>query len=213
MRGEARRTRVLVVEDDSTFRAELVEIVGDADDLELVAACGSGAEALAFEGEVEIALVDLGLPDVEGPDLIRTLKQRRPELDVLVHTVQEDRAVVFDAIVGGASGYVLKGMEPEQLRAALRELRDGGAPMSPRIAREVIAAFRQQGTVAARYELSTREREVLGLLDEGLSYKEIAAQLHVSTHTVHTHIKRTYEKLHASNKAEALAKAKLRGMI
>jgi DNA-binding NarL/FixJ family response regulator len=127
--------------------------------------------------------------------------------------VHEDRGMVFAAIVAGASSYVLKGMTASQLIAAVRELRAGGAPMSPRIAREVIAAFRHQGTVADKYTLTARERDVLLALEEGLSYKEVAVQLHVSTHTVHSHIKRIYEKLHATSKSDAFTKARLRGML
>lgn len=205
--------RVLLVEDDAVLRRELERAITRAGDLVLAGAFGTGRDALAFTGEAEVALVDLGLPDTTGSDLIRALRAARPELDVLVHTVAADRATVFEAIVAGASSYVLKGVPPDQLLAAVRELRAGGAPMSPKIARDVIAAFRQQGTVAERYALSARERDVLRGLEDGLSYKEVASELHLSTHTVHSHIKRIYEKLHASSKAEALAKARLRGML
>jgi DNA-binding NarL/FixJ family response regulator len=211
--GERGAVKVLVVEDDPLLRAQLARALTAAQDFELACAAGCGADALGWTGVAELAVVDLGLPDVDGPDLIRALLRERPGLEVLVHTVHEDKQRVFDAIVAGASSYVLKGVPVSEVLDALRELRAGGAPMSPRIAREVISAFRHQGTVAQQHSLSPREQGVLGALEEGLSYKEIAARLHLSTHTVHGHIKHVYEKLHATNKAEALTKAKLRGLL
>jgi len=205
--------RVLVVEDDPLLRSQLVRALGAAQDMELAHAAGCGADALAWTGVAELAVVDLGLPDVNGPDLIRALRRAHPALEVLVHTVHEDKQLVFDAIVAGASSYVLKGVPVAAVLDALRELLAGGAPMSPRIAREVIAAFRHQGSVAQQHSLSPRERDVLEALEEGLSYKEIAGRLHLSAHTVHGHIKHVYEKLHATSKAEALTKAKLRGLL
>ena len=205
--------RVVVVEDDPVLRVELERAIGAAEGMTLVGSFGTGDAAMAFRGEADVALVDLGLPDAAGSDVIRVLRAERPDLDVLVHTVHADRAMVFEAIVAGASSYVLKGISAGELLDAVRELRAGGAPMSPKIARDVIAAFRQQGTVAERYALSAREKDVLRGLEDGLSYKEVASDLHLSTHTVHSHIKRIYEKLHATSKAEALAKARLRGML
>lgn len=204
---------MLIVEDDAVLRAELVRAMERADDMAVAAALGTGAEAMAFRGEADVALIDLGLPDVPGSEVIRVLRAERPTLDVLVHTVHADRGTVFEAIVAGASSYVLKGLPMEGLLAAVRELRAGGAPMSPKIARDVVAAFRQQGVVADQYALSAREKDVLRGLEDGLSYKEVAGELHLSTHTVHSHIKRIYEKLHATSKAEALAKARMRGML
>lgn len=205
--------RVVIVEDDPVLRTELARAIEHADGMALAGAFGTAESAMRFRGEADVALVDLGLPDASGADVIRALRAEHPELDVLVHTVHADRAIVFEAIVAGAASYVLKGVAPAELLEAVRELRAGGAPMSPKIARHVIDAFRQQGTVAERYALSAREKDVLRCLEEGLSYKEVATELHLSTHTVHSHIKRIYEKLHATSKAEALTKARLRGML
>lgn len=205
--------RVLIVEDDPVLRAELERAVGGADGMTLVGGFETGAAALRFAGAVDVALVDLGLPDTSGCDVIRALRAVHPDLDVLVHTVHADRATVLEAIVAGATSYVLKGVSASDLLGAVRELRAGGAPMSPKIARDVIAAFRAQGTVAERYALSAREKDVLRGLEDGLSYKEVASDLHLSTHTVHSHIKRIYEKLHATSKTEALTKARMRGML
>lgn len=211
--GATEPTSVLIVEDDPVLRPRIVEIVGAEEDFIVVAACPGGEPALAVSEPFEMAIVDLGLPDLSGVELIRELALREPSIELMAHTVFEDRRTVFDAIVAGAGSYVLKGGGGAALLTALRELRAGGAPMSPRIARYVLEAFQQQGRVADRYTLSGRERQVLGCLDEGLTYKEVASALHVSRHTVHTHIKRIYEKLHAHSKAEALAKARMRGML
>jgi len=209
----AQPLRLLLVEDDALLRQELERAVATASDMAIAGSFGLGAEAAALEAPYELAVVDLGLPDMEGSHLIRLLRQRRPELDVLVHTVHEDKRSVFEAIVAGASSYVLKGSTPAVLLDATRELHAGGSPMSPRIAREVIASFRRQGRVADKHALSAREHDVLARLEQGLSYKEVASALCVSPHTVHGHVKRIYEKLHATSKADALTKAKLRGIL
>ncbi|MGE0788681.1 MAG: response regulator [Sandaracinaceae bacterium] len=209
----ARPTRVLIVEDDPTYRDELELLLAETDDFVLAASCPEGASALAFDGEIEMAIVDLGLPDGPGADVIRALRAERETLEVMAFTVFEERDVVFEAIVAGAGSYLLKGTPREEMIAALRELRAGGAPMSPKIARAVVEAFQQQGSVAERYVLSPRELEILRLLEEGYLYKEAAATLCVSPHTVHTHIKRIYEKLHARGRREALTKARLRGIL
>ena len=211
--GGDRDTKVLIVEDDAVLRARVSDVLDAAPDFSVVVACEDGESALAVGEPFEMAVVDLGLPGVSGVEVIRELALRDEPPEIMAHTVFEDRRSVFEAIVAGAGSYVLKGGGGDALLASLRELRDGGAPMSPRIARYVVEAFRQQGRVADRYTLSGRERQVLQLLEEGLTYKEVAAELHVSPHTVHTHIKRIYEKLHAHNRAEALAKARVRGML
>lgn len=205
-------TRVVVVEDDAVLRGEVQAALEATSDFEIVATCQDGRRALALEIDFDMAVIDLGLPDISGVEVIRTFADR-DGLELMAHTVFEDRQTVFDAIVAGAGSYVLKGGGRDELVASLRELRAGGAPMSPRIARFVVQAFRRQGKVADRYTLSGRERQVLQLLEEGYTYKEVGQQLHVSRHTVHGHIKRIYEKLHAHSKAEALAKARLRGML
>lgn len=206
-------TRLLLVDDDALVREGVQGALANEADFELVASCPDAASALAFEGAFAMAIVDIGLPDESGVEVIRALRERHEGLELMAHTVFDDRRVVFDAIVAGAGSYLLKGGGHGELVAALRELRGGGAPMSPRIARFVVEAFREQGRVADRYALSARERQVLLLLEEGHTYQEVATELHVSRHTVHSHIKHIYEKLHAHDRAEALAKARLRGIL
>jgi len=213
MASDGSTLSVWIVEDDPVLRTELRDLVDEADGLQVVAAHPAAEPALACSAPLDLAIVDLGLPDLPGAELIRQLSRSHTHADFLAHTVMDDRQAVFDAIVAGASGYLLKGATDTEIIEAIRELRSGGSPMSPRIAREVVRAFRRQGTVADRYTLSAREHQVLELLEEGLTYKEVAARLTVSRHTVHTHIKRIYDKLHANSRAEALTKARLRGML
>ena len=161
----------------------------------------------------EVALVDLGLPGMSGLDLIDLLKERWPDLDIVVHTIPEERESVFSAILSGASGYLLKGASPEELLEGIASVRQGGAPMTPKIARAVIREFQRERTISDREALTFREREILGQVAEGLAYKEIADCLHLSVHTVHTHLKRIYRKLHVKSKREAIIRARTKGMI
>lgn len=206
--------RLLIVEDDALLRENLRLLLAGEPGLAVQAAVGSAAEALQAlaQGDAELMLSDLGLPDLSGVELIRRARAARPELDIMVLTVSEDREAVFAALKAGANGYIVKGATPRELVEALRELRDGGAPMSPRIARLVIRNFHEQPP-PEEFLLTPKERQVLLGIQDGLSYKEIAAQMHLSPHTVHSHIKRIYEKLHAGDKREALAKARRKGIL
>jgi two-component system NarL family response regulator len=130
----------------------------------------------------------------------------------MAHTVFDDRETVFSAIKAGASGYILKGSTPRDLIDALHTLAKGGSPMSPKIARKVIREF-QDGGVDDQYLLSHRETEIVKEIENGLTYKDIAAKLGISPHTVHTHIKNIYEKLHAKDRPEALVAARRKGII
>lgn len=203
--------RVFVIEDDPLLRDSVREALL-AGGLVVEGLAPSGTEGLAaLEGAaVDVVLVDLGLPDLPGQEVVRRLAHRR-DLLLMVHTVFDDRDNVLEAIKAGASGYVLKGCAPAELVAAIRELVAGGAPMSPRIARAVLRELRS-GTPEPD-PLSPRERQLLKLVDEGLTYKQISDQLHVSTHTVHSHIKNIYEALQARSRGEALSKARSRGLI
>lgn len=157
-------------------------------------------------------IADIGLPGMSGIDMIRIAKAHHPDLDIMAHTVCDDRDPVFSAIKAGATGYLIKGSTSRELVEARHELRNGGAPMSPKIARSVIREF-QDEDLSDPYLLSGRERDVLSCVEQGLSYKEISNTLNISPHTVHTHIKKIYEKLQAKNKRDALTKARRKGII
>lgn len=206
--------QVFVVEDDALLREHLVEVLSGSEGVSVVGHAGSGAEALAQLASLSphVVLIDLGLPDMTGQELTRRVTAASQKPLVMAHTVFDDRDNVLEAIKAGASGYVLKGAAPSELVGALKELQAGGAPMSPRIARAVLLELREAPAPAAD-PLSPRERQLLKLVDEGLTYKEISDRLHVSPHTVHSHIKNIYEALHAKSRAEALATARGRGLI
>jgi DNA-binding NarL/FixJ family response regulator len=154
-----------------------------------------------------IAIMDISLPGMSGIECIRQLKSKVPETQFMMFTVYENDEKVFEALKAGASGYLLKNTGLVQMIEALKELHDGGSPMSANIARKLVRVFYEQGNNSTVVDvLSPRENETLQLLAKGLLYKEIADQLHISTSTVRQHIHKIYEKLHVHNRTEALNK-------
>jgi two-component system NarL family response regulator len=206
--------KVSIVEDDVLLRENLKLLLSGEPGISVVSAYGSAEEALATikRARPEILLADIGLPGMSGVDLIRQLKDQMPDLEIMAHTVFDDRETVFSAIKSGASGYILKGSTPRDLIDALHTLAKGGSPMSPKIARKVIREF-QDDAVDEQYLLSHRETEIVKEIENGLTYKDIAAKYNISPHTVHTHIKNIYEKLHAKDRQGALVAARRKGII
>ena len=156
----------------------------------------------------DVALVDIGLPGMDGIDGVRLLKERHPDLVLLMLTVYDDDDRIFAALCAGACGYLLKKTPPAALLASLKEAVDGGAPMSPEVARRVVALFREiRPPERADYKLTPHELRLLKLLVEGHNYKTAAAALGVSFNTICFHIRHIYEKLQVHSKSEAVAKA------
>ncbi len=156
----------------------------------------------------DIVIMDISLPGMSGIDCIREIKNKVPLTQFMMFTVYENDEKVFEALKAGASGYLLKNTGLVQMIEALKELHNGGSPMSANIARKLVRVFHEKESNAATLELlSTRENEILQLLAKGLLYKEIAEQLHISTSTVRQHIHKVYEKLHVQNRTEAINKA------
>ncbi|MDB6006911.1 MAG: DNA-binding response regulator [Prosthecobacter sp.] len=206
-----------MVEDDAPFAAALRRYFALARDVDCVAHFRT-AEA-ALEGidasKPEVMLVDINLPGMSGIDFVSRIKQRCPQVLCLMLTMYEESTLIFNALKAGASGYLLKRTPPKEVVAAIIEAQAGGSPMSPEIARRVVSFFHQSQTVQAPAvaavdpdvsALAPREREVLDLLCKGYLYKEIGDQLGISTHTVNTHIRRIYEKLHVQSRSQAVAK-------
>jgi two-component system NarL family response regulator len=206
--------KVSIVEDDVLLRQNLKLLLSGETGISVVSVYGSAEDALVGikRTHPEILLADIGLPGMSGIELIRELKDRMPELEIMAHTVFDDRETVFSAIKAGASGYILKGSTPRELIDALHTLAKGGSPMSPKIARKVIREFQGEG-VDEQYLLSHRETEIVREVENGLTYKDIAVKLNISPHTVHTHIKNIYEKLHAKDRQGALVAARKKGII
>lgn len=160
----------------------------------------------------DVILMDIGLPGMSGIDGIKLIKRQYPEIDIVMLTVYHDSHKIFEALRAGASGYLLKNTPLAEIREALEQLKAGGAPMSPQIARKVIDFFSRSHKPAPQSPLTAKERElVVGLVD-GLSYKLIAERMNISVETVRFHIKNIYQKLHVHSKAEVITKS-LRGEI
>jgi DNA-binding NarL/FixJ family response regulator len=203
--------RVAVIEDQETIRAGLSALISGTRGFACTGAWGSVEEALAGveAASPDIALVDIGLPGISGIEGIRLLKQRLPNLVPLVITVYEDEERIFGALCMGACGYLLKSTPPAQLMAALREAMEGGAPMSPQIARRVVEHFQSPRRTAppAGYDLTPHEMRILGLLVEGHHYQTAAGELGVTVNTIRFHLRSIYIKLQVHSKSEAVAKA------
>lgn len=207
--------KLCIVEDDAGLLANLRLLLGGEPGCELVGAFDSAEAALAQMqwDRCTTLLVDLNLPGRSGVDLIRILKAEHQHLQILVHTISEQRVMVFAAIKAGAMGYLLKGSSPRDLIEALRNLHSGGAPMSPKIARKVILELQGETAAPAQEQLSQRESAVVNGIALGKSYKELSVELGVSPHTIHAYVKRVYEKLQARNRSEVLHKARVLGVI
>jgi DNA-binding NarL/FixJ family response regulator len=202
-------TRFAIVEDNKVIRESLVEFVQTDPECRCVCTCSTAEEALAAipQHQPEIVLMDIQLPNLSGIECTAQLKRLLPALHIIMVTVYEDTERIFKALRAGACGYLLKRCTPEELLSAIREVRQGGAPMSRDIARKVIASFQEPLAAAAEVEgLSPREREILELLAQGFPNKEIAHRVGVSDGTVRWHLRHVYDKLHVRSRTEAALK-------
>jgi DNA-binding NarL/FixJ family response regulator len=200
---------VSIVDDEADLREHIAGYLAAAGGVTCKSAYASAEEALEHLqlDRPDVILMDINLGGMDGIECVRRLKTAMPEAQVLMLTVFADTEKIFRALAAGASGYLLKRLSPSKLLEAIREVREGGSPMSASIARKVVQSF--QSTPARGDEsadLSPREREVLNGLADGLAYKQIADQLNVSIHTVRNYIRRIYEKLHVRTRTEAVAK-------
>ncbi|HZT22379.1 MAG TPA: response regulator transcription factor [Verrucomicrobiae bacterium] len=155
----------------------------------------------------DVVLMDINMAGMDGIECVRRLKAAAPEIQILMLTVYEDTEKIFKALTAGASGYLLKRSNPSKLLEAIREVHEGGAPMSGSVARKVVASFQQaKATSQAETHLSPREETILNLLAKGLAYKQIAAELGISVETIRSYLRRICEKLHVQSRTEAVAK-------
>ena len=204
--------RVAIVEDDYEIRQLLKILLDGSPGFHCCMQCENGEDALSYipDASADVVLMDLKLPGINGIQCSLKLKEKLPELDIIVLTVQQEEEYLFDSLCAGASGYLLKDTPPHQILLAIEEVKRGGSPMSPSIARKVVQSFRKPMKNAG---LSERETEVLQLLCEGENYRSIANKLFVSANTIKSHIKAIYKKLHVHSRAEAVAKAFREGLI
>ncbi len=201
---------IAIVEDLDAVRNGLKEFISLNTDFIVVGAYKNGEEALANLPlvEADIVIMDINLPGMNGIECIRQVKDKSPSTQFMMFTVYENDEKVLEALKAGASGYLLKNTGLLQIAESVKELHDGGSPMSANIARKLVNLFRDKSKEASPTDvLTNRENEILLLLSKGLLYKEIADQLQITPGTVRQHIHKIYEKLHVQNRTEAINKA------
>jgi DNA-binding NarL/FixJ family response regulator len=204
---------VSIVEDNDKLRGTLAKIIGRAEGFRFVSDYANAEDALADLPKVkpDVVLMDINLPGMNGVECVRKLKPLLPQTQLMMLTVYEDTENIFNALAAGANGYMLKRTPTKELLDAIREVQRGGSPMTTHIARMVVQSLQKPvASVPASggdlAELSEREQQVLDLLAQGLIYKEIADKLNIGYETVHTYIRRIYEKLQVRTRTEAVAK-------
>jgi len=201
--------KVAIVEDNKNTREGLETIVNLSSEFRCVCVCETAEEALRLlpPHQPEVVLMDIQLPNMSGVECVARLKDRLPAVQVIMVTVYQDPDRIFRALRAGASGYLLKRAAPEQVINAIRDVRQGGVPMSAEIARKVIKYFQNLPAPAPNVEkLSPREREILDLIVPGFSNKEIADRLNISIESIRWHLKNIYQKLHVHSRTEAASK-------
>jgi DNA-binding NarL/FixJ family response regulator len=218
---------IIIVEDEPEFRRRFAQIIENEPTMRLsgVAANKREAQALIDREDFDVMLIDLGLPDGTGIDLIRNVSQRKPDVDIMVVTVFGDEQHVVSSIEAGATGYILKDSTPADVISCIRLLRAGGSPVSPVVARSVLRAIRSRmggntgqtlpprASSSDNNPLSARETEILQLLAKGMSFNEIGEILGISPHTVTAHIKKIYRKLAVHSRGEAVYEASQMGLL
>jgi DNA-binding NarL/FixJ family response regulator len=199
---------ICIVEDNKDIRQALEQIIKMSDGYACVGSFENAEDALTGIPELhpKVVLMDINLGGMSGIECVRLLKPKNPDILFMMCTVYEEDEKIFEALRAGANGYILKKTAPAKLLEAIKELNEGGSPMSSQIARKVVAAFQNKPSDNSLATLSNREKEILELLAKGLLYKEISAQLCISQETVRKHVYHIYEKLHVSNRIEAVNK-------
>ncbi|MBU7577709.1 MAG: response regulator transcription factor [Flavihumibacter sp.] len=201
--------QILIYEDNVLLRESLTNLLALTGEYEVLASFPDCSDVLnqVRQLDPDVILMDIDLPGINGIEAVKLIRGFNPQVQIIMLTVFDDNTHVFDAMYAGANGYLLKKYISDKLLHAIQEVLQGGAPMSPSIARMIITSL-QQPTVAAKdYSLTNREKEILQLLSSGNSFKMIAAELSISLDTVRTHIKHIYDKLHVRSQIEAVSKA------
>ncbi len=202
--------KVIIFDDNDSLRDSIAMLLHDTADFTLMGAyshCLDVTENIK-DTKPDVVIMDIDMPGMNGIEGVKLIRKNFPTVQILMLTVFDDDEKVFAAIKAGAGGYILKNAEPKDLLQAISEVYNGGAPMTPGIARKVLHQFQTILPEEEKdYHLSTREKEVLGLLVNGLSYKMIAGKLNITYDTVRAHMKKIYEKLHVTSMTEAVAKA------
>jgi DNA-binding NarL/FixJ family response regulator len=200
--------RVSIIEDIDEIRDGLAELISSDKDMIMLENFENAESAIEklIELQPDIVIMDINLPGMSGIECIRQIKEKCPYTQFLMFTVYENDEKVLEALHAGATGYLLKRTKPQRILESIKELNQGGSPMSSNIARKLVNYFLDEKKIHRNQLLSERENEVLQLLADGLLYKEIADRLHIVHGTVRQHIHNIYEKLHVQNRTEAVNK-------
>jgi len=205
------KIRVTVFEDNNSLRKGLYQLINGSEGFECA---GAYEDCLNLMKNIEetkpnVVLMDIEMPGINGIEAVKILREKYPELKILMQTIFEDNEKIFQSILAGASGYILKSTSPSRILDFIKETYDGGAPMSPSVATKVLKIVAQQSfsVKAQNFNLSEREKEILTCLVKGMSYKLIADACFISIDTVRGHIRNIYEKLHVHSKGEAISSA------
>lgn len=203
--------RVAIFEDNHNLRDGLFQLINGSHEFQCVGAyanCNSLLRNIE-ESKPHVILMDIEMPGMSGIEAVKLIKERHPEIKILMETIFEDNNKIFQSVCNGAEGYILKSTSPVQILSAIKEIYEGGAPMTPSIASKVLKMFKDQTSSGTKnnFDLTDREKEILKCLVEGMSYKLIADTCYISIETVSGHIKNIYKKLQVHSKSEAVVKA------
>ncbi len=208
--------KVVIFEDNNSLRQSLFQLINGSEGFRCVGAFEDCLDLLKNieNTKPDVVLMDIGMPGINGIDAVRMIREKYPFLKILMQTVFEDNEKIFNSILAGASGYILKNTSPSRFLDFIKETYEGGAPMSPSVATKVLKMMAEQSPAAKlnTFDLSDREKEILSCLVKGMSYKLIADACFISIDTVRGHIRNIYEKLHVHSKSEAVATA-IKGKI
>ncbi|WP_426671501.1 response regulator [Mucilaginibacter sp. McL0603] len=202
--------KVAVFEDNKMLRESLQQLINNAEGMACTGAFPDANKLLHHMhlANPDVVMMDINMPGMSGIEAVQLIKEKFPQVHILMQTVFDDNDKIFAAICAGASGYMLKKTSPQKMIEAIHETYLGGAPMTASVAVKVLQMFRLQKTEKTEFiDLSEREKEILTLLVKGKSYKAVAAECFISIDTVSTHVRHIYEKLHVHSKSEAVAKA------
>ena len=203
--------KVLIIEDNDLFRKSLDNVINKSSQMKCDGSYISAEDALKDieqkELKPEVVLMDIGLPGITGVECISYIKDLSHETKIIMLTIHDDDDNIFKAVCSGAAGYLLKDMHPDKIIESIEEVLNGGAPMNSNIAKKVLDLFKNMTAPVASYDLTDRENEILKLLIDGLSKKQIAEKIFLSYHTVDVHIRHIYEKLEVHTCSGAVAKA------
>jgi DNA-binding NarL/FixJ family response regulator len=208
--------RVAIVDDDARLREALATLIGQNPTTQCAAQFGSVEQAMRglAAASVDVLLLDVNMPRESGAEGVRRIREAHPGVAVLMLTAFSDEARIFESICNGAVGYLLKTITPARLVMAIEDAAAGGSPMSPEVARKVVALFQRTGPPGSDHAtLTPQEARLLSLLARGCTYQAAADDLHVSVNTVRNYVRSIYEKLHVHSKSEAVAKAFRQGLI